>query len=654
MSLFKDIKPKIDKHEIISFDVFDTLLLRPYVKPTDLFLHLEKLEETQGFAKARIEAEQKARKIHSDVEDITLDEIYAEIADEYRNLKSKEMDLEQQVLQPNPEMKEVFDYAKKQGKKIIIISDMYLPAKFLTDILHKKGFDGFEKLYVSCEYRKTKHTGSLYKLAIDDLRASANDIFHIGDNPDSDKQKAEKLKISAYLYPKMIEQIFAENKRAKIFYDKNSNNLETSVILGMLTLNPCSSNYWQDFGYKYAGPVILGYMQWLEKQLKKDKISEVMFVARDGYTLEKVFNLVKTKNFKTHYFYAPRSMNLACNLNYEFNCNLGEEHGLAGLKTLLHYYQDKDEFLRKNTPQIKTSAEGIKFIEDNRKLFEKLAQKEKKMYAKYFEQFKLKTQKIAMIDTCSVFLSAQKALIAVLPNKKVKGYYWFTWEGLQEDIDKYETKTYQQSHKQEFANWGIMELFMTAPTPPVKEINDGKVIFKQINQNEASRIKIYPDLSQGAVNFAQKYLDVFGKYSVNFSCETLINWINILCNFATPTDKEHFIELRHAGDPEHTEWQPLMPKWFMTEQNCYDSTQKTKKLYLFGLSLFKIKKTMYRYSLRLFNFIPLISMKSKNNKQCFYLFGISLFQIKRENKINKSKTTLLLFKFLPIISIKRK
>ena len=37
------LKDKIEKAKIVSFDIFDTLLLRPYAKPVDLFLHLEKL-----------------------------------------------------------------------------------------------------------------------------------------------------------------------------------------------------------------------------------------------------------------------------------------------------------------------------------------------------------------------------------------------------------------------------------------------------------------------------------------------------------------------------------------------------------------------------------------------------------------------------------
>ena len=54
-----NIYEEIKKHEIISFDIFDTLLIRPYVKPTDLFLHIEKLYKIKGFYKNRIMAENR-------------------------------------------------------------------------------------------------------------------------------------------------------------------------------------------------------------------------------------------------------------------------------------------------------------------------------------------------------------------------------------------------------------------------------------------------------------------------------------------------------------------------------------------------------------------------------------------------------------------
>lgn len=52
-SLYK----RIDEVSVVSFDIFDTLLLRPYIKPEDLFLHIEKIYGRSGFAEQRMNAE---------------------------------------------------------------------------------------------------------------------------------------------------------------------------------------------------------------------------------------------------------------------------------------------------------------------------------------------------------------------------------------------------------------------------------------------------------------------------------------------------------------------------------------------------------------------------------------------------------------------
>ena len=58
----------IDNHKIISFDIFDTLLIRPFCKPTDLFHYLEDIFNHPGYAKRRILTESKLRKRNKDRE----------------------------------------------------------------------------------------------------------------------------------------------------------------------------------------------------------------------------------------------------------------------------------------------------------------------------------------------------------------------------------------------------------------------------------------------------------------------------------------------------------------------------------------------------------------------------------------------------------
>lgn len=86
----------IDKVQVVSFDIFDTLIWCIYRKPTDLFRHLEEAEKQRGFAHARIEAEKQARLhvLKAGKPEVTLDEIYEAIDQKYQNLREKEIALE--------------------------------------------------------------------------------------------------------------------------------------------------------------------------------------------------------------------------------------------------------------------------------------------------------------------------------------------------------------------------------------------------------------------------------------------------------------------------------------------------------------------------------------------------------------------------------
>ena len=69
-------------------------------------------------------------------------------------------------------------------------------------------------------------------------------------------------------------------------------------------------NYWEQMGYEIGAIGINCYTKVIADYCAKDNISHVSLVARDGYTLEKVLNLVKKTNFTTKYIYTPRYMSL--------------------------------------------------------------------------------------------------------------------------------------------------------------------------------------------------------------------------------------------------------------------------------------------------------------------------------------------------------
>ena len=77
---------------------------------------------------------------------------------------------------------------------------MYLGADIIGRILSDGGYAGYEKLFVSCEYVKTKRSGSLYEYAAKNLGVDVGQILHIGDNLLSDYLSAKKMGLKAVLY----------------------------------------------------------------------------------------------------------------------------------------------------------------------------------------------------------------------------------------------------------------------------------------------------------------------------------------------------------------------------------------------------------------------------------------------------------------------
>lgn len=202
----------IDRFDVISFDIFDTLLVRPYERPVNLFFELEKRQKAEGFGRARIAAEQRARERHPDLEDITLDHIYQEIDDVFRDLKEKELALEEEVLAVNLPVYEMYQYALKKEKRIIICSDMYLPKDFLESVLYKKGYGGFFDIFVSSDHMLTKSSGNLYKYVLKELNIGSDSMLHIGDNLESDGN-ANRLYGIAYVcvHESMFVRIGSKN-----------------------------------------------------------------------------------------------------------------------------------------------------------------------------------------------------------------------------------------------------------------------------------------------------------------------------------------------------------------------------------------------------------------------------------------------------------
>ncbi len=195
-----NIISKVKKYDYVSFDIFDTLLKRKVSHPSDVFALVGERYKNTEFKNKRIMAEKVARK-HVSGEEVTLEDIYKELGDEYEDYKRYELQTEIELLSANPPLYEVYQYCREQGKHIIITSDMYLPESFLNKILHKNGIE-YERCFVSSEYGVQKITGNLFRKELEVLHISPSEIIHIGDSIRADAIGAWRAGIKFVLIPK--------------------------------------------------------------------------------------------------------------------------------------------------------------------------------------------------------------------------------------------------------------------------------------------------------------------------------------------------------------------------------------------------------------------------------------------------------------------
>lgn len=290
-------------YDVISFDIFDTLIFRPFAKPSDLFYVIGKRLDMPEFHSARIDAEKQARENMYALEgtyEITLNDIYS-ILEEVTGLDAKrgmdcEIRTELDYCIPNLYMQEIYNLLKDNGKELVLCSDMYLPKQVIEEMLVKCGYSGYERLYLSNEYGCSKKYGGLYDYLIRDH--GEKKIIHIGDNPKYDVEMANKKGIRSIHY-------FNVNEAGKKYRTTGMTELVGSAYAGLSNIHLHSGhrNYSQfyEYGYLFGGIYVLGYCSWMYRKVLKEGIEKIIFLSRDGEIYKRVMDYLYPE-IKTEYF----------------------------------------------------------------------------------------------------------------------------------------------------------------------------------------------------------------------------------------------------------------------------------------------------------------------------------------------------------------
>lgn len=305
----QDLIREVSKYQVVSFDIFDTLLKRNVKKPTDVFKIVENVATGNSliykdFYDRRIDAEKRARET-SNNEEVTLEEIY----NSYDKLEGESIDyliglekqVESQILTKNLDVYPVFQQCIRDQKRVFIISDMYLAKDFIESILRDNGICGYEKIYVSSDLRLTKRTGKLFDFYLRENQIQPTNACHIGDAFLGDVEVPEKLGIhSIHIYKNNIR-----DKRVVNYHDTSLNQNSLFAFINN-NIDKTKNDYFQ-FGYDTFGPFLWGFVKWIHDQAKRIGLDRIYFFSRDGLIMKQAFDICfMDEDIKTFYLEVSR------------------------------------------------------------------------------------------------------------------------------------------------------------------------------------------------------------------------------------------------------------------------------------------------------------------------------------------------------------
>ncbi|MBU1567608.1 MAG: HAD hydrolase-like protein [Proteobacteria bacterium] len=301
--------------EVISFDLFDTLLVRRIHDPDLVKLpvaryiaelakqqgrhwHWQKVQERRDHIEQKHRAETAIqfadheacyplfmRELLLEIFQSSYDDVLLEKVTDY------ELTMENSMLVPRQILVEWIKELAGAGKRIFIISDMYLPATHLRQLLKYAGLNEFvEEVISSADTFLAKASGKAYPMIAEKYSLSPRAWMHIGDNPISDGMRAGEAGIDAMIIHDPGEQ--QRKSIVKRYYNYSDGRpfwrgrVLQQLMAPLEAENQLNSALYSE-GYNFLGPLIGVFIQQVARFCKENEITKIFFLSREGWTFKR-------------------------------------------------------------------------------------------------------------------------------------------------------------------------------------------------------------------------------------------------------------------------------------------------------------------------------------------------------------------------------
>lgn len=542
---------QIDEHTVISFDIFDTLLSRKVLIAEDVFDLVSKRAEREGmrlhdFRAIRSKAQEELGLTNPDIYEIYDNfQKLTNVADIVKErLIQLEFEAELDVLISRDVMVEAYRYAYEQGKKIYLVSDMYWPGTMLEKILKQFQITLYKDLIISCDYKQLKLQGLFQKL----LEKESNEcILHIGDHKVYDGICAKKFGIDTFLICTSWE-LMRLSAWSELLIKKPDNVNDRSLLglsISAMFNNPFAlsnnnlpkldASYF--LGYILFAPIVTTFMHWFLNQVKNKGYNAVLFAARDGFLIQKLYKkaveILKWYDMPPGiYFQTSRKAAVTSDMANEAVINM-----LIGMRGIMPPEKVLSQLFGLDKADIMPFPEGedwdleiYNYVWKHKdQIFQKSADM-RRNYFKYMGNLELKIGgKYVFYDFVSSG-TCQKALNKMAPFD-LQGLY-FGWNSQENKRDFFIDALFDNDDSFFIRYYKMLEMFMTSDMPSLDSIDKyGQPVFtEELRTNEEIE----------RVNAIQSAIsDYFEDYMKNLYIadeEMDIKWADKILNCILKTD----------------------------------------------------------------------------------------------------------------------
>lgn len=567
------IEAEIARADVVSFDVFDTIITRRVAHHPAVF-ELVGAEVRDAFAREGIDLQRfggyaglrqqagVAAKERADLaghEEMTFASIFEAMrrlsgvsAEGAARAREAELAVERRIHQVRKAGLRLVQHARSLGKRIVFVSDMYLEPKFVTELLEETGVGKPDRLYMSSEHRVLKKTGNLFQL-VRKSEGPQRAFLHIGDNHYSDVVMAEKAGFRAAFLPGSSDRYLASATGRQLWSRADlSAGLGASILHGVVSRKfydeqPDTVDSWcggspYRLGYEAAGPIFLAFVHWILESARRDGVERLYFLARDGFLVKEIYDLVTAGRSdvpESHYLLASRRAYSTAAIRSEQDLfdSLSMRFSATELRDFLAHRFGVDEAEIVPGSLEKAGFHSLRDVVDSKKRdhLERLreflslnlevilgkAATERGALLAYFEQEGLTRPGRRYVVDIGHNASLQESLGRLLGDRSIGGYYFATFYPAKRVFNLgHPVSGYLMNFEENAGNShpycrsiGMFEFLFLPPNPSFVRIvkqAGGALAPEFVSGDESARFRIIREVHRGAVDFCRDVAAVCG------------------------------------------------------------------------------------------------------------------------------------------------